>query len=239
MPRIRLLLVGIFASLLAAGCAGTKQPGSQLDGTNLIVNVKAVPKEGWHDPRNDSGYTGLAPGEPKSFETTDYASLDEIVIWVESTEKESYVGLSGSLSIDLGGVNPDLVVGGWGAIWDLRNRTGRTLEVFLRTEDGKVLSLGNVPGPGNSFSPRVSGYVEVLTSAREEPVARVYIAPTPFVQLAKANSSVTFLGMPPGKAKIHSWHPRLPGSVVDVNLPLNRTTTATITVGVNSLPKVK
>jgi hypothetical protein len=225
--------------VLLSGCASQNSAYSPLGGTNLVVKVVAQPKEGWHDPRNDSTYTGLRPGEPKQMETTDYAALDDIVVWVESLGNSSYIGTTPNLSIDLAGGNPSLIAAGWGAIWDLRNKTGRTLEAFLRTEDGQVMNLGNIIGPGTSLAPRVQGYVEVLTSASDEPVARLFVAPTPFVQLAKANTSITFLAIPPGRAKVHTWHQRLPGSTTEINLPANRTTNVTVTVGVNSLPKVK
>jgi hypothetical protein len=239
MGNIKYILIGL--TCLFAGCASQNNSDgySPLGGTNLVVKVIAQPKAGWNDPRNDSSYTGLRPGEPQQLETTDYSSLDEIVVWVESLGSSSYIGTAPNTSIDLSGADPSLKVGGWGGIWDLRNKTGRTLEVFLRTEDGKVMNLGNVPGPGTSLAPRVQGYVEVMTNASDQPVGRVFIAPTPYVQLAKANTAITFLAVPPGKAKIHTWHPRLPGSTTEVNLGENRTTNATVTVGVNSLPKVK
>jgi hypothetical protein len=237
MHPLRPICLSVLAMLLG-GCASGNSGSSPLGGTNLVVKVVAQPKAGWHDPRSDSTYTGLRPGEPRQMETTDYAALDEIVVWVESLGDSSYIGTTPNVSIDLAGSDTSLKAAGWGAIWDLRNRTGRTLEAYLRTEDGQVVNLGNIPGPGTSLAPRVRGYVEVMTSASDQPVARVFVAPTPFVQLAKANTPITFLAVPPGKAKVHAWHPRLPGSTTDVNLPANRTTNVTVTVGVNSLPKV-
>lgn len=227
--------------LFLSGCTGgTSKPGTA-GLTTLEVTVRAESKTGWQDPRRQSDYAGLRPGEAKAFETIDYSVVDNIVVWVEPSREAggmSLIGPAGSLVIDVSAPREDLLAAGIGSIWDFRNRSGRPQEVFLRSEAGDVVSMGTIGGVGLSRSPRVQGLVEVLVTGRPEPVARVYVAPSAFVRIAKANEPVSFFALPPGRARVTAWHDRLPGSSAEVNLEAGRSIKAALTIGVNSLPKV-
>ena len=52
------------------------------------------------------------------------------------------------------------------------------------------------------------------------------------------DTTVKFLDLPPGLYRVTSWHPRLPGTSTDVTLTADKTAKMTVSVGVNSLPKV-
>lgn len=228
----------VLLSLSCGGGGGRSKPTDEFPGiATLLVTVRAEAKTGWQDPRKQSDYAGLRPGEAKSFETTDYSNIDDIIVWVEP-QADRYAATAGNISIDLGDPQQGLRAAGVGSIWDFRNATGKAIDVFLRTESGKVVPLGLIPGPGRSLTPDVQGYVEVMAVDQSEPLARVFVAPTAFVRVATTREPVRFFAVPPGRAKIITWHPRLPGTTTEVNVSSNGETRATVTIGVNSLPKV-
>jgi hypothetical protein len=227
-------------ALISLSCAGTGGGSGAIDIPTLLVSVRAESKAGWVDPRKQSDYAGLRPGESRAYETIDYAQVDDVVVWVEPLGEQAgaFSSSGGSISIDLGSPQTNLRVAGRGAIWAFRNSTGRVIDIYLRTEEGKVVSLGAMPGPGRSVSPNVQGLVEVMAVDQPEPLARIYVAPTAFVRLASTKEPVRFFGVPPGRARIVAWHPRLPGATTEVNIAADRETRAAVTIGVNSLPKV-
>lgn len=236
-----LVLLGT-APLSGCGGGGGTRVQQILPGlTALQVVVRAEAKSGWSDPRNDSAYTGLRPGEAKAFETTDYSSVDQIIVWVEPAAQPSgtiRAATAGNISINLGTTRPELLAAGRGSIWAFRNATGRVADVFLRDESGKVIPIGLIAGPGRSVMPDAQGLVDVMVAGRPEPVARVFIAPTAYVRLASSRQPVNFVALPPGRTKVVAWHERLPGSSVEVDLTEGKTTQAALTISVNSLPKV-
>jgi hypothetical protein len=209
-----------------SGCApAAPEPAAAAapDRAALVVTVKAEPKKGWHDPKDDSTYAAMSQiGLAKQFETVDYSALDEIVVWVETQTPDP--GPATDLTIVR--AQPTLLVAGPGARWSL------PAGAYLRTEDGRALN------PGNPAVAQVRGFVEVMRESSPEPIARVYVAPSRFVKLAESGKKVTFNDLPPGPAKVVSWHPRLPGSQTTVNLEPGKSTAATLTVGVNTLPKI-
>jgi len=79
---------------------------------------------------------------------------------------------------------------------------------------------------------------EVATDQNDDAVATLYVVPTAWVKSTHCNSIATFGPLPPGRYRVSSWHARLPGSSQDVTLNAGSTSKATVTIGVNSLPKV-
>jgi len=235
---ICVLCVGILCWGCASGQSDSALPGV----TTLQVTVRAESKSGWKDPSRESWYTeSLRPGEDKAFQTIDYKAIEDVVVWVEPEVSPASIGMAataGNISINLGQTRPELRVAGRGSIWDFRNATGRVEEVYLRNEAGQVISLGRIAGPGRSMLPEVEGLVEVMIASKPDPVARVFVAPSAFVRLATSGGPVTLVALPPGRAKVVAWHERLPGSSTQVNLEPGKATKATVTIGVNSLPKV-
>jgi hypothetical protein len=194
-----------------------------------VVTVKAEPKKGWHDTSGDFSYTSMGEksGMGKQFETVDYGAVDEIVVWVEpATAEPAEVP---NITIDAAAPKKALQVAPPGAVWFVQHASGG---VYLRCEDGRVMNLGS------SNRPTVSGYVEVIVDPKPDPIARIFIPPTRYAQVALSGRKITFDNLPPGAAKVACWHPRLPGSQNSVTLEAGKTAHATVTVGVNSLPKV-
>jgi hypothetical protein len=214
--------------VLLNGCAGTTpEPPIAPDRARLIVTPKAEPKQGWRDPKTDSAYTGTAQiGQGKQFETVDYESLDEIVVWVEPAIPVPQELTE--ITIDLARPDATLRVAPAGVVWFVKGGSA-----YLRTEDGRVMNLAS------SSRPTVHGYVEVMAESNPDPVARLYVTATRFAQVGQANQKMVFDGLPPGAAKAVAWHPRLPGGQTSVELEAGKSTSATVTVGVNSLPKAR
>jgi hypothetical protein len=217
----------VFSVVLIFGCASTT-PEAPLtpDRARLVVTLKAEPKKGWHSPRDQSEYAGTAQvGQGKQFETVDYSALDEIVVWVEPAAVEA--SQVTDITIDLGAAKPSLRVVPIGAVWFVKGGSA-----YLRSEDGRVMNLAS------SSRPNIRGYVEVMVETKPEPVARLYVTPTRFAQVGESNKKLTIDDLPPGPAKIVCWHPRLPGSQANIDLQAGQSTSATLTVGVNTLPKI-
>lgn len=218
-----------YVAFFSFGCAssGTASAPAHPDRAALVVTVKAEPKKGWHDPKTDSAYAGLADiGAGRQFETIDYETLNEIVVWVRVSD-ETHSPFA-PLVIDPTKPDPALRV----------ISTGTPLlvqpahrDVFLRTEAGNVMSLS-----GGSV-PKLLGYVEVLADPNPQPVARLYIVPGPYVSMTESGRPVRFDNLPPGPARVIAWHPRLPGSQAEVSLVAGKTAPVALKLGVNSLPK--
>jgi hypothetical protein len=225
-----------------AGCAGQPAPPSNL--SNLVLIVKAEPKSGWHDPRNDSSYAGLRPGESKAFETIDYSALDDIVVWIEPIHGGVESPPTSRISVDASHPSDKLTACGVREGWMIRNSGSIAASLFVRSESGKVYAVGSVPAGGSSFFlPRETGLNELMSDASDQPLERIYVAPVRWepeknVRIAKAGDRLTFSNLMPGQVIVGAWHPRLPGSSLQFELDPGKTTTKTMTIGVNSLPKV-
>lgn len=144
--------------------------------------------------------------------------LTEVVVWVDSSERSTVVGSSSDITVDVANPNPKLIVAAPDAIWDFLNTTGQTVSVFLRDEQGKMLPLGRVVPPGSSLVPVVRGYVDVMVQGKDQPVARVFVAPSSFVQLTTSNKAVSFVAIPAGAAKVNAWHAHWPVATADLDL---------------------
>jgi len=82
------------------------------------------------------------------------------------------------------------------------------------------------------------GLVELISDASDDPIYRIFVAPSQLVQICDSRARPLFNDLAPGEYKVTCWHPRLPGSSQQVQLASGRLTTATLSVGVNSLPKI-
>ena len=244
---------GAFIYLLAcAGGCGSKGNGAGADATPratpapdraaLAVTVRAEPKQGWRDPRrHETQYDTWMIGTGRAYETVEYAQLEDVVVWVESPD-----GTQGSQTITLDVARPGtpIVVSGTRDTWRLDNAGADPLPVYARFESGPVVDLGTIaPRASVTHVPTSTGYVELLSDARGDPLARLYVAPIPTVsgnraRVVRGGTKVMFNDLAPGPARVAAWHPRLPGSSAPVNLTAGATTSATLVVGVNQLPKI-
>lgn len=238
MKRLGLPLVLLL--FLAAGCQSEAPSAAGL--ASLRVRVVAVPKDGVPTPSGQvQVYDAAARNQHGAYERVDYRSLDNIVVWVEPVLRSDFrqTHLAKTLNINASaGVDRPIVAAPVGQELILSNDAPRAMN-FYSVSDGNNFDLGTLaPAKQGGYVIKSPGLIEILTDSLEQPVARVYAVSSPFVVETHSGAEVTFNNLPPGDYRIFSWHPRLPGTSDAVHLSANQTQTATITVGVNSLPKV-
>lgn len=234
--------IGILG-LMLTGCQAAQQPTNGL--AELRVTARAEPKQGVRPPPRDvSVYDKPSAPDRGAFEPVDYASLENIVVWVEPAggiiPATAFSQIGPPVRVDVTDHPPadgKLSAVGVGHNLVLTNRSGRTISVYS-VSDGNDFDLGALaPGAEGWYAVRSPGLIEVLAESVEQPIARIYAAPTPSVTVTHSGGAVTFVGLQPGPYRIHSWHLRLPGTETTVELFANRVQDASISVGVNALPK--
>ena len=231
----------------ACGCESNKAGAGARDApapdrAALSVTIRAEPKQGWRDPRRDSAiYDMSMVGVGQAYEPVEYAALDDVVVWVESPGEPQ---ASQTITMDVARPDATLKVCGTRDAWKIENSGADGLALYARYESGDVIDLGTVtPGASVSHQPTALGFVEILSDARPQPLARVYVAPIPSAsgnraRVVKGGQRIVFNDLPPGAARVAAWHPRLPGSSAQVDLAPGATGRAALVVGVNQLPKI-
>lgn len=231
-----------FAMSLLVGCQ-TGHPAQGL--AELKVTVRAEPKQGVPPPsKNVAVYdrpAGSQYGGSGAFEPVDYASLQNIVVWIKpagAAPTTAPAGASERINVGDKPTGDDgIVAASVGQTLIFVNRAPHALTIYS-VSDGNDFDLGRVPPGGErTHVVRSPGLIEVLTDSADQPLVRVYAAPTARVAVTHSGGEVTFNDLPPGPYRVVSWHPRLPGSEASVELAPNQVQATTITVGVNGLPK--
>jgi hypothetical protein len=240
----------IVATLLAlAGCRAGGSSGAAPQPAPgraaLSVLVQAQPKAGWRDAGSQaSAYDIGEIGRSRAFETLNYSALDDIVVWVNATDPPDTAPAPVRITIDIGRPSMAIHPSGLRDSWIIRNSAPEALPIYVLHESGQVSDLGTLaPGAQTSATAREPGLVQLMCDIRPDPLAQIYVAPVPTsgsgrVRVTTSGNRVVFNDLPPGPARVSSWHPRLPGSGADVTLSAGQSANATIVVGVNSLPSV-
>lgn len=118
----------------------------------------------------------------------------------------------------------------------LRNDSGAPLRVFSFAEGNEFRVGPLAPGAKADWPAAKPGVFEVLTSAHDEPVAEVVVAPTRFVQRARAGDEVKFARVPAGSWTARAWHRRIPAAPAPVEVKPGARAEAALTLTVESLP---
>jgi hypothetical protein len=236
MRRMAIAIAGLV--LLLSGCQSAPRPAAGL--AALQVRVVAEPKAG-AAPAAQGVKVYDAPSKKAygAFEPVDYANLDQIVVWVERRPPDTTLQGLPSITVPLapGKSAPNLRVACVTQTISFRNDAARAMNLYS-VSDGNNFDLGSLaPGGVAAYKVRGPGLIEVLTDSIEQPIATIYAAPSRWVALAHAGETIDFQNLPPGEYRVVSWHPRLPGSQTTATLRANEVGTASIKVGVNSLPK--
>ncbi|MCH7526081.1 MAG: hypothetical protein IID39_01460 [Planctomycetes bacterium] len=246
--------------LPVAACIGCEAPLRIQPGMSAIqINVRAKPKTGYRpSPRRSPNSTALypmqddSPIDPSStgpFERVNYRTLEDIVVWIEP--ESSDVALpsrqdEGTVRIDVKPsrgrgtrpVRPPLNVIGVGGRLRFRN-LGPQADAVFSFSKSNTFDLGDIPPNGEStYVVQAPGLIEVLCASREEPLVRVYAAPSRWVKRITSKTKATFTDLPPGRYRVSCWHPRLPGSRTVVILKPDELTRETLTVSVNNLTEI-
>lgn len=213
----------------------------------LVVEVEALPhkdaKRGARDP-----YTGKSEGDAYGLERVDYKKLDEIVVYAvpEPAPGSEALALAPRAAEVSGqpvklGERPPLLVASVGGVLRITNTTDAAQTYSCVAEGNQFEFVSVPPGESREFTLKATGLIEILMDSADEPTARVFVAPTPWVSIAKAGDDVKFEDLPAAKCKVVSWHPRLPGVEREVTLSDKKRTKAEVSVGVRDagLPKVE
>jgi hypothetical protein len=237
-------LLACVASLAMIGCNADPHPSPGMSA--VTVKVVAQPKIGTAaSPTHVASYDGsdTPAGGTGAFARVDYSDLHDVVVWLETTDAKAPVpSPAAPVTIDLkeddstGAISG---VAGVGQTIVFRNATSSVVAAYS-VSDGNEFNLGTIP-PGGSARTVVksAGLIEIVADSVKEPLARVYAAPTCWVTLAQSGSTVAFNDVPPGHYRVVSWHPRLPGSALEIDLAPDRVSHSSIDVGVNHLPKIQ
>jgi hypothetical protein len=227
-------------ALFASSC---QHPSSATNGAaTLMVHVQADPKAGAGPaPQKVPVYDSQKPVDRGAFAKVDYSDLDEIIVWLEPAAGATAATPANPATIDidpakLSGSLTDAV--SVGQQLTLHNAGTSPLTIYS-VSDGNDFDFESVPANGQAeYTVRSPGLIEVLTNAKTDESVKIYAAPSPWVRLAHSGETLIFNNLPPGKYRLVSWHPRIPGSQTEVNLSADQTTDTSINVSVNSLPKV-
>jgi len=244
--RAALIIPALVVAMLA-GCQSAPAPSltPSLGMATLRLTVIAEPKTGavfgnTHVLSYDTP-TASAVGSG-AFEKVDYTELDDIVVWLEPIPlPPPGYPLSAADRIDINRAKPG---DGLSSVETINSQivfrnTGNSSVNLYSVSDGNEFDLGEVaPGNWKTYRVQSSGLIEVLTDSMQDPVARIYAAPSYLVRMAHAGQTVDFTDLKPGPYKVVSWHPRLPGREIMLTLPPNQISSASIKVGVNELPKI-
>jgi hypothetical protein len=251
-PTAERWALGVIVALLLActwGCGSNKatdgasaSPAPVPGRAALVVTVRAEPKQGWRDPRRDSAtYDMSMVGAGRAYEPVEYAALDDVVVWVETSDPSP---TTQTITIDVGRPNAAVQASGARDSWKIENSGADGLPIYARSEFGEVSDIGTVAPRASVTHQRTSpGYVEILSDARPHPLARIYVVPVPTAgsnraRVVKSGQRVVLRDLPPGPARVVAWHPRLPGSSAHVTLAPGETRDAALVIGVNQLPKI-
>jgi hypothetical protein len=231
---IRRALAGIFAAILLTGC--------QAAGPGIQVQVRAEPKAGYTPPAaGNVGYGGsdlpTAEVHDHDFHLIDYRQLDGVVVFVEPAGGATAAGTPPlDVAVNLFKTYPGNVnlasVGGRVTL----NGPQTSGSYLLRTDSGQLI---DVPADKPVYVPAKPGMVEILGDESDDPVATIFVSPTPWAKKTVAPQGATFAPLPEGKYRVTAWHPILPGSSQVVDVGPGALSKLTLTVGVNSLPKPK
>jgi hypothetical protein len=245
-------VVAAAAAALLAWCG----PGcSTPTGPGVHVQVRAEPKQGYHPPigaADTGGYgatveaSGAREATPPGFDLIDYQWLAGIVTFVEpvggaagpptTATGEPLAPLNATVDArhDASRHLADVRVASVGGRVVIRGVSRDGPAYVVRTEDGAVTEVD----PADPvYVPARPGPLEILRDDRDEPIARVYVAPTPWARRMRGGERVTFRPLPPGTYTVTAWHPILPGSSRRVEVTPGPLVKTTLTVGVNALPK--
>jgi len=228
-------LTFILAALVAVGCRQGPKPDKGM--AAVQVKVIAEPKVGVKPPPEDpAGKSSYGP-----FSRVDYSEVDHIVVWVEPVAPGAPPLPAGPINTSVDpqksshGLDGVVCVGQTVVI----KNAGQQTQAIYSASDGNDFALTAVPPGGTGeFKVRTAGLIEIFAESSKDIAVQLYAAPTPWAQIGRAGQTLDFNNIPPGRCRIVSWHHRLPGTSEVTDLAADKVTQATITVGVNSLPKV-
>jgi len=247
-PKLPTALAFAAPILFCIGCEAPVriQPGFSA----LRVAVRAKPKAGYVAPSSGSpsddpyGFRSTPDGgteEAGPFERVDYDHLGDIVVWLEPAAGATMPSPPSPPQADIAFGGPPsaetpLAVTCVGGRIIVHNR-GATAETIYSLSPANEFDLGPVePGGAKEHLAKSPGVIELLSESRNNPVGQVYVAPSPWVKRSRSGERVVFNDLVPGRYRVITWHPRLPGSQTEVTLTADELGRTQVFVGVDAMP---
>jgi hypothetical protein len=207
------------------------------------IRVLADPKTGYKPPADRSEYFSSSPDQSSPYAIVDYDRLDQIVVWAEPMFPQTRADEAPRLlEVRLTGrpaaAMPPITLARQGQPIAFSNDSKVPIALFGRWADLTRSLVFLEPGKIAGTSLELSGLLEIVADTSDLPIARFYIAPKNSVAiLAVSGKPVDLTPLTPGKYRITCWHPRLPGSSQEIDIPADKLTQITLTVSVNNLSK--
>jgi hypothetical protein len=224
----------LVVALALAGCGAQSKPGT----ATVMLGIAAQPKAGVKEHVHRVAVYDAAPAPPApagQYEHVDYASLGNVIVWLEPAPKQAGFPPALSLDIDLRTAPPAVHPASVGQTIAFRNRGGGAVSLYSVSDDNDFTLPALPPGGQGSCVIRSPGLIEVLADPSRPPVALIYAAPSPWVAASRAGKTVVFNDVPPGSYEAQSWHPRLPGASAKLTLAPDQVTRSTLVIGVKNL----
>ena len=235
---MRVVGICIFALVMVCGCnkpqpavVAPPAPGTAVVELSILAEAKDGVKPA--DPGDGTYVTAV-------MERVDYSTLGDVVVWLERSGGAA-ASAPADVSVDMDAsqaAGKIAAVAGVGAKVNVKNK-GTGAADFYSVSDGNEFDLGTIePGASAVFTVKSPGLIEILSDSVRDPVAKVYATQTGLVRLTSAGQSVEFRDVKPGSYKVETWHPRLPGHEISLDLPADQVTSAIVKVGVNGLKQL-
>jgi hypothetical protein len=224
LARVRGAAIAAVACWLAA--CGAPPLAESAPGTAAVAGtVRLVPHEGLPSHPHGDAY---GDRRLRDVQLVDYSNAGSSVVYLDLGARP---GGSAQVAVEesLAGarLTPRFAVVGAGGDVAVVNRTAGEVVVSVPAQ-GRVERVA----AGGSLSLRAdrAGPLEIFLLGAEEP-ARIWVSPGPWVRPDAAGHFV-LRGLPPGRAELHAWHPRLPSAKAEVDLRAGETASVNFEIGV-------
>ncbi|MFO0983426.1 MAG: hypothetical protein U1E76_17115 [Planctomycetota bacterium] len=242
MPHARPLCLS--SLLLAAACSLIQRHPEPKPGmSQILVEVKALPKTGIKPPQREpgSGYGGMYASveEDWRYRRVDYADLQDVVVLLEGGALPGPAPphaprLVAAREHDLITLDHDQVLIAPDGRLELHNRTDRPLHFYSTSEAWHWLELTVPPASGATAAAPAPGQHELL--CEEDEALKTTVVCAPCGAVARSGDELLFDDLPPGEYRVLVIAPRLPAFAATVKTRAGERTTVAARLTVNDLP---
>ncbi len=216
-----------FAAVLALACASAP-PAPAPGRATLVGTFRLVPHQGVKLPSGAGG--GYADPRLRDARLVDYSRPGFAVVYLERGVASGGAARIEVRSSEIGvWLEPEHAVLGAGGLLTLANAT-RTPQVVSMPGLGVVRRIE--PGQAHVQSVAAGAHDVFLLGADAQ--ASVFAAPGPFARVSPSGSWA-LRDVEPGVVRVHTWHPRFPAVVRQVELPVGATARLDLEVGVDQI----
>lgn len=241
MKRIALLF-----ALGAAGCGGTGHAPPAADKAQVLVKLKAAPKEGVKGPKSESAdaYSNTRnPEKGKRYQRVDYRNLADIAVMLIGPGLDDGGPAPRAVTLELedGGCDHRLVLMAPGKRTQLTivNRRSGKVTLFCGGSGSDGFDAALAPGASTVVTLSDPGTYEMTADEDECLKATILVAPSTWAALGESGEEVFFDNVPPGDYEVRVVAPRLPVSVRKVSAAAGSRAELEAEVSVNEMKTVK